>query len=79
MPPNTIVLQLDLGERSSEARRFARDNPQLSLADLLGAYPAQVPPDAPLPEAYLTLPLQTFVIQPVRVTGPATTPPVPAA
>lgn len=79
MPPNPIVLQLDLGERSSEARRFARDNPQLSLADLLRTYPARVPPEAPLPEAYLTLPLQTFVIQPVRVTDPAAPPPVPAA
>ena len=62
-----VVLYASQRHRLTTRPRRARDNRQLSLADLLRPYPAQMPPDAPLPEAYLTLPLQTFVIQPVTV------------
>lgn len=61
------ILELDLGERSTEARQFKRDNPNLTLAKFLQTYPARFP-GGKIPSAeYMKLPVASFIFQLVQV------------
>ncbi len=64
-----IILRLDFGEQSGEARRYVRDNPKVRLGDFLKVYPARS--DKALPVGYLELPLERFAVQPVRLLQPS--------
>lgn len=58
-----IELQLDQGEKRSEARSYARSNPEVTLGEFLRVYPARAP--QPLPQEYYSQPLKYFQIFPV--------------
>ncbi len=60
-----INLQHDQGEAQHEARRYARDNPEITLGEYLRLYPART--REPLPEDHLGLPLSSFLIAPVQL------------
>lgn len=60
------VLSLYLGEKSEEARRYARENKGVTLDDFLTAYPATFPRGmTPSPEDY-GRPMSSFLLQPLR-------------
>ncbi len=62
-----IVLQLDLGDKSAEARHYVRNNPGVTLGEFLRAYPARYWKDHPPPQEYLKLPMSAFQIEAVRI------------
>jgi transitional endoplasmic reticulum ATPase len=58
-------LQLDFGQHKDLARRYFREHPDVSLAELLRLYPARTP--QPLPQAWLEQPLQHFLLIPTAL------------
>ncbi|NIA19769.1 MAG: AAA family ATPase, partial [Xanthomonadaceae bacterium] len=64
---NSIVLQLDLGEHTTEARSFKREHPDLTLGAFLRAYPAIFLPGEEPSRRYLDMSLSSFVLQPVVI------------
>lgn len=67
MTKQPIVLQLDLKGRSTEARRYARDNPDVPLRAFLRTYPARFWKDRAPSQKVLDLPLSAVRLQPVRI------------
>src|SRR5262249_42170337 len=58
-----IELQLDLGEKKSEALRYARGNRDVTLGEFLRVYPARTL--QPFPQEYYDQPLKHFQISPI--------------
>ncbi len=56
-------LQLDLGEKKSEARSYARSNGDVTLGEFLRVYPARA--FQSLPQDYYSQPLKYFLISPI--------------
>ena len=60
-----IELELDLGANKDEARRYARDNPEVTLGNFLRLYPTRS--TIALPADYLAQALKSFQIIPVKL------------
>ncbi len=61
------ILEIDLGDKSGDARRFKREHPQMRLEDFLGVFPARFAADTrPSPEL-MDLSLGEIVFQPISV------------
>jgi len=58
-------LELDLGEKKTEALRYQRNHPEVTLGTFLRVYPARA--SQPLPPEYLQQPLKNFELIPVRL------------
>ncbi|MBN2332418.1 MAG: 26S protease regulatory subunit [Deltaproteobacteria bacterium] len=69
---SAIVLELDLGERTVEARRFKREHPDLPLAAFLKVYPARFLPGDEPSRWQRDMPLAEFIFQPITVAEPRT-------
>ncbi|HVF09642.1 MAG TPA: ATP-binding protein, partial [Abditibacteriaceae bacterium] len=66
---SSTVLQLDLGDKFSEARQYQIANPQVTLERFLRVYPALFPEKGDPTQEQLQRPLSSFQFQPVRVIG----------
>jgi SpoVK/Ycf46/Vps4 family AAA+-type ATPase len=66
-PAQLILVNLDLGAAKVKAMRFARQNPDVPLAEFLRTYPART--REALPPAYLDRPLKEFQLAPCTL-GP---------
>ncbi len=75
------IIELDLGEKTAEARNFKRVHPEMRLGAFLRLYPARLPAGRRLSRQQLDAPLENYVLQPIMVHGEGTTPlaPPPAA
>ena len=58
-------LKLDLGASKTEAMRYVRHNPDVTLRDFLGCYKAHG--IRPLPDDYFHQPLKNFLISPITL------------
>ncbi len=63
-----IILEIDLGEKSSDARRFKREHPKMRLDEFLRVFPARFAADTRPGDEILGLPLADIVFQPIAVT-----------
>ncbi|MEA1922466.1 MAG: ATP-binding protein [Pseudomonadota bacterium] len=62
-----MIIEIDLGERSTEARQFKRDRSEMSLREFLGIFPARFHDDFIQDEKSLDLALNDIVFQPVTI------------
>ena len=64
-----IILEIDLGEKSSDARRFKREHPNMRLDEFLGIFPARFAADIRPAAEILELALADIVFQPIAVSS----------
>ncbi len=69
-----IIIEIDLGERSSEARQFKREQEELSLDKFIGIFPARFPEDAFPGKETLARPLKDIIFQPITIPETAVLP-----
>jgi len=63
-----IILEIDLGGKSGDARRFKREHPKMRLEDFLRVFPARFAADTRPSLETLYAPLAAIVFQPIEVT-----------
>ncbi len=63
-----IILEIDLGEKSGDARRFKREHPQMRLEDFLRVFPARFAADTRPGSKIMDAHLGEIVFQPIAVT-----------
>ncbi len=66
-----IILEIDLGERFSDARRFKRDHEEMDLKAFLKVFPARFAAGSQPGPEIMKMPLAGIIFQPIAVSNPA--------